>query len=355
MAVEFWTNARGVERTAVARARLLESDGWTGMGWVDSECLAPDPYVSLTAAALSTTKLRVATAVTNSATRHPAVAACLAASLQQQSDGRFLLGIGRGDSALAHLGLAPAPLRQFERYLERLRGYLAGEEVDFDLETDAVSGLKSSATLGMAGGPTTSRLRWVRGRRVCIDVAASGPKVIAIAARRADAITFALGVDRDRLTWAIDLGRSECTAVGRDPETLGFGTYVPMLVDDDRSAARRLISGGVGSYARFSVMHGKVAAPIAASQQGSLEQVHQAYDMNAHFGHGSPQSEQLTDEVIDSFAIAGPASYCRDRVHELISLGLTRLFILGPGGGLPEEDFRRWYRRISDDVLPHFA
>ena len=62
-------------------------------------------------------------------------------------------------------------------------------------------GLRSSASLGMRGGPTVSRLRWLRDGqpKVPVDVAASGPRVIEVAARLADAVTFAVGADPDRL------------------------------------------------------------------------------------------------------------------------------------------------------------
>ncbi|MDA8043967.1 MAG: LLM class flavin-dependent oxidoreductase, partial [Actinomycetota bacterium] len=299
MTPEFWSTARGVEATPAERARRLEADGWFGLGHVDSECLAQDPYVALTTAALATSRLRLATSVTNSATRHPAVAAACAASVQMHSGGRFVLGIGRGDSALAHLGLAPAPVKQFDHYLERLQGFLDGAEVPFDLDSDAVSGLRSSSTLGMAGGPTGARLKWIQGPKVPVDVAASGPKVITVAAHRADAVTFALGIDRDRLKWAVALARSERTVSPRAAQDLQMGTYVPMYVDNDRSVARQMISGAVGSYARFSVMHGSVAAPIEEGKRRALEKVHSAYDMNAHFTQGSPQAQELTDDLID--------------------------------------------------------
>src|SRR5690606_25245995 len=133
--------------------------------------------------------------------------------------------------------------------------------------------LRSSDTLGMSGGPTASRLKWLRDAnpKVPVDVAASGPKVIEIAARVADAVTFAVGVDPDRLGWAIDTARAARTAAGLDPAAFGLGTYVPMFVHDDRDVAREMLRGSIGSYARFSVMHGTVAGPVAESQRDSLE------------------------------------------------------------------------------------
>jgi 5,10-methylenetetrahydromethanopterin reductase len=353
-AVEVWTPGIGVPGFAAERARRVEAEGWTGMGIVDSQCLSGDPYIAAALAGAATTTLKLATAVTNTATRHPSVAATAAASVQAETGGRFVLGIGRGDSALAYIGLAPAPPQQFERHLERLQGYLSRQEVPFDLATDAVNGLRSSETLHMDSEPTVSRLRWLRDDqpKVPIDVAASGPKVIEIAARHADAITFAVGVDPNRLGWALEHASNARAAAGRDPGALGFGSYVPLFVHEDRATARHMISGSVGSFARFSVMHGSVAGPVAESQRASLTAVHRAYDMTAHFTHGSPQSKELTDEVIDAFGIAGPASYCVERLLQLRAMGLTRFYLTGPGRGADREATEASHRRIVDAVLP---
>lgn len=352
--VEVWTPGGGVPGRTAERARRTQDEGWTGMGVVDSQCLSGDPFVALALAGAATTTLRLATAVTNSVTRHPAVTATAAASLQAETGGRFVLGIGRGDSALAHLGLAPAPPAQFEHHLERLQGYLRRDDVAFDLPTDAVNGLRSSDTLHMEGEPTTSRLRWLRddARKVPVDVAATGPRVIEIAGRHADAVTFAVGVDRDRLGWAIGLARAARADAGGDPDTLGLGAYVPLFVHDDRATARHMISGSVGSFARFSVMHGSVAGPVAESQRATLTAVHRSYDMTGHFTHGSPQSQALTDEVIDAFGVAGPASYCLDRLLELHELGLRRFYLTGPGRGADREETAASHLRIVGEVLP---
>jgi alkanesulfonate monooxygenase SsuD/methylene tetrahydromethanopterin reductase-like flavin-dependent oxidoreductase (luciferase family) len=122
------------------------------------------------------------------------------------------------------------------------------------------------------------------------------------------------------------VGLAARRAAGLDPDGLQLGTYLPIFVRDDRRIAREMV-GGRGSYARSSVMHGKVAGPVSESQLAPLEAVHAAYDMNAHFTHGSPQSKQLTDEVIDAFGIAGPPSYCLERVEQLKEMGVTRFFL----------------------------
>ncbi len=98
---------------------------------VDSQNLAGDTYVALTACALATSTLKLATGVTNPFTRHPAATAAAIASVDAESGGRTVLGIGRGDSALAHLGRAPASVGYFEKYLRTVVAYLRGDELPF--------------------------------------------------------------------------------------------------------------------------------------------------------------------------------------------------------------------------------
>lgn len=356
-AVEFWTSGVGLPRSTVRQARRAEDEGWDGIGLVDSQNLAADPFIELAMAAAATERLQLATAVTNPVTRHPAAMATAIATVQAESDGRAVLGIGRGDSALAHIGLAPAPVAVFDRYLARLQGYLRGEEVPFDVETDGAAGVRSSDTLGMAGGPSTSRLRWMRTEqpKVPVDVAATGPKVLAAAGRHAERVTFAVGVAPTRIRWAMDTvaaGRADAGHGGGNAAPVSFGAYVPVLVHPDRAAARALISGAVGSYARFSVMHGTVAGPVEEGQRATLEAVHEAYDMGAHFTQGSPQSKRLDASVIDDFGIAGPAAYCAERMIELVAMGVRRIFVMGAGLGLDPAEAASSRQRLVDDVMP---
>jgi len=349
---QVWTASAGFPGFTARMARRAEDEGWDGLGLVDSQNLAGDPFVELGIAATHTERLLLATAVTNPRTRHPAALATAIATVHGESRGRAVLGIGRGDSALAHIGLAPVRISAFADYVTRLQCYLAGDDVEFDA-ADARAG--ASSELAMASGPSASRLRWITALgldKVPVDVAASGPRVIALAARLADRITFAVGADVERLTWAIDVARATRRDAGLAADPIGLGAYVPVFVHDDRDVARASIRGGVGSYARFSVMHGQVSGPADAATTEVLESVHAAYDMDHHFMDGSPQSQQLTDDVIDRFGVAGPASYCTERLLALFDLGIDKLFVLGGGINLPRDVARGSHTAFVERVLP---
>lgn len=177
------------KRTA-ALAGLAEQMGFASLRFPDSQNLAPEVWGQLMLAAAATTRIQLGPGVTNSVTRDAAVTACAALSLQVESDGRAVLGIGRGDSSVQRIGRGLDSVARFERYLQMVRTYLSGAAVERD---------------GFA-----SRLEWlpqVAVPTVPIEVAATGPRVIEVAARQADRICFAVGADPQHLAAALARAR----------------------------------------------------------------------------------------------------------------------------------------------------
>ena len=325
--VEVWTHGTASQRGIRRFAAELEVNGWDGLSVVDSQNLSGDPYVALTMAALDTEKIRLGTAVTNSVTRMSAVTATAIASVDRISDGRALLGIGRGDSALSHLGLAPARLSQFENYLIQRQKYLRGEAVKFDEIKIPTTMAPSLLDLELADKPTESRIGWLGGRnKVPLEVAASGPKVIEIAALNSDRVMFTLGADVSRIAWGIELAKKARRRAGLDPDGIKFGSYVNCVCCSDTELARDLVRGGLATFARFSIMHGKAIGPISIEAETALKSLHKTYDMRKHTEDDSRQASSMSAEFIEQFAIAGPPEYCIGRLRVLIDLGLDKCF-----------------------------
>ena len=354
--VQWWTVRLVVPGVTSRWARRAEEEGWDGIAFGDSQNIAADSYVELALAAAATTRVQLGTAVTNPVTRHPAITAGAIASIHGESGGRAVLGIGRGDSALAHLGLSPAPVPVFARYLDRVQGYLRGEDVPFDVAGDGGGEVRSADALGMGGGPAASRFAWLPPTlgKVPVDVYCSGPRMIELAATRADRVTLAVGADPERVGWALGVARAARAAAGgpTGADVDDVGVFLPILVHPDRATARSLIAGGVASVARFSVMHGTVTGPADDGRRRELEAVHAAYDMTHHYEAGSAQAHAVSDDVIDGFGVAGPASYCIERLMALVEMGVRRIVVqAGVAGGDPAE-MQAARRRLVDEVLP---
>ena len=332
--MQLWTIGIPEVGTAAAQARRAEEAGWDGLAVTDSQNLVGDPYVFVALAAQAVPRLRFATAVTNAATRHPAALATVAATVQEETGGRFVLGIGRGDTALFHLGRPPMPVAAFTHRVTDLQTYLSRGTVDCN------------------GHP--SRLRWLdraRQPKVALDVAASGPKIIAFAARVAEQVTFAVGADAERTAWALDLARAAAHDEGR-PEP-SFGAYLTVGCHPDRAVARDLIRGGVAAFAHFSAMPGSTGAGLADADREVVAEVGRRYDSNLHLVNTAPQTEALAPDFIDRFAVVGDADECVERVAALAALGLERVVLTGPSFGADPEAAKLAHRLMRTEVLPN--
>jgi 5,10-methylenetetrahydromethanopterin reductase len=347
VAVEIWTT--GIAHVAVApRAAVrAEAAGWDGMVVVDSQNLSGDPFVALALAARETSTLRLGTGVTNPATRHPAAAAAAIASVHVASGGRATLGVGRGDSALAHLGVAPSSVDELERFVRLTRAYLRGEAVPFeDLVPYERAGARPVDVLGLAERPRDSRLHWLPADLdpVAVDVVATGPRVLRLAGAAADRTLLAVGADPERVSWA--------AGVTREAGATRVGAFVNVVAHPDATTAHALARGGITTFARFSAMDGTVRSPIDPDSERVLHDVHDAYDMRAHTRGGSPQATRLTEPFVDRFGIVGPPEHCVHRLRELADLGIDRFIVVGPSIDADRAEATIAMRTFAEEVLP---
>jgi 5,10-methylenetetrahydromethanopterin reductase len=330
--IEFW-KAGGSETTAsMDAARSVEAEGWDGQMFMDSQSLCADPYVRMGVWAAATERLRLSTGVTNPLTRHPAVTAAAAATLQSLSGGRAVLGIGRGDSALAYLGHAPAGLALFRRTLSDLQTLLSGGEVAFGAHDFGASSLD---TLSLGDRPTACRLKWLPAGmpKVPLDVAATGPKVIEMCAPIAERVTFSVGAIPERMSWALGLARAARRKQGLAEDGSSYGAQIIVVCHPDREAVRAAATSMVAPLARFQVIQGDAAGPQSDNDQENFAAIRTGYDMTQHgsLSHDKIKGTTLTWDFVQRFAIVGPPDHCVQRLLQLARLGIERFVVVGPG------------------------
>ena len=110
--------------------KTAEEAGYARAWVVDSQMLWEDVWVYMTHALGATERIQVGVAVSNPLTRHYTVTASAAATLAQLHPGRVVLGLGRGDSAVRTLGLAPMKLAEFRDTLRVVRRLCPGEAAE---------------------------------------------------------------------------------------------------------------------------------------------------------------------------------------------------------------------------------
>jgi 5,10-methylenetetrahydromethanopterin reductase len=263
------------------------------------------------------------------------VTASAALSLQAESDGRAVLAIGRGDSAVQRIGRGLDPVARFERYLGMVQAYLAGEAVDRD---------------GFA-----SRLEWlarVNVAKVPVEVAATGPRVIELAARHADRICLAVGADPAHLATALHRARDAARAAGRDPDALRYGAFVNCVIHDDVGVARNAVRGAVASFARFSSMRGSRLEALPPRLRAAAEYLRAHYDMRDHTRAGAAHTAGIGDDFVDWFAMAGPLERVLPRFRALASLGLDFVHVIPGSSDVPRDVAVGSLMALGGQLLP---
>jgi 5,10-methylenetetrahydromethanopterin reductase len=187
---------------------------------------------------------------------------------------------------------------------------------------------------------------------VPVDVAATGPRVIRIAAELADQVTLAVGADPARLQWGIDTARAARRVAGLDPDDLHLGAYINCVVEDDPAEAARLGEGGLTVFTRFSTMHGQPVGPTSETERQVMQDLIEAYDMTHHAQARSPQAGTLTTEFAREYGIFGPPAYCIERLTEVARMGITRMVIVGPSRDLDPARTDRAEQRFAEEVMP---
>jgi 5,10-methylenetetrahydromethanopterin reductase len=323
-------------------AAELEAMGFDAVLCPDTQCLSPDPYGQLSLAAARTARLRLGTGVTNPFTRDSSVTAGALATLQKESGGRALCGIGRGDSSAAHIGRRSATTAELRAYVSEVRAYLRGEEV--------------------VRGATRSRLRWLAPGElpaVPIDIACTGPATIRMAVDVADRVSFAVGSAPERIAWALATARERLAETGRDPRSVRLGAYVNLVCDPDERRAIALGRMIAGMVAHFAGMKDAPVEHLPPRLQAIAVAMKSRYDMARHAQDEGSHLALIDDEFVDWFSICGPPSKCRERLAALIGLGLDHVHLLGGSPvsaphGARQAAMVRQTQLFAEKVLPAF-
>jgi 5,10-methylenetetrahydromethanopterin reductase len=292
--------------------------------WVgDSHLIWREAYVNMAAMALSTTRVKLGTGVTNPLTRHPSVVASAYATLEEYAPGRTIVGIGLGDSSVETMGMKPAKLSYFEKTMAQMRQLLDGQEVQ--LETGKIHLLHPCKN------------------KVPIYVAASGPKMLELSGRIADGIIVLVGVADEYIAHAKERIAAGAKAAGRKVEDINLVLWVPCAVSDTAPA-----KDAVKAHVARVVAH-PLPYVLDPTEQKVLEEIRKTYDYYHHMDQQANHAEVIPDWLVDKFAIAGSVAECRAQIERIKKSGIQQIAIIpySPPGGSREETLRGFAKAMK--------
>jgi probable F420-dependent oxidoreductase len=310
---------------------VAEDVGFTSVWFGDSHLIWHEVGPYLAAAALGTRTMRVGPLVSNPVTRHPTVVASTLGTLAELFDGRAVLGIGRGDSAVRTLGLPPMKLAEFRDTLRLVRRLCRGE-------TAEVNG-------------TSIRFPWLH-HAVPVLLAAYGPRVLELAGAEADGLVLQLA-SPSVVAWAMGHVRAGATHAGRRLEAFEVVAGAPTYVSADREHALSRVRGFPATVSNHvkDVLRHHPASELPADLVEGMAQV-AGYDYHRHGQPDAPHTRAVTDDMAERLTLIGTAGQIRDKIARLAEAGVTHVCLYL---GIVEPEFHfSTLETYGREIIPHF-
>jgi 5,10-methylenetetrahydromethanopterin reductase len=312
-------------------ARLGEETGFDLIGIADTPGNALDPWVAMTLAAAATSRVALATCVTNLVTRHPSITASAAASVDAAAGGRTILGVGAGHSGVANVGGVPSRAADLREGLTFLKAALSG------------------APASWRGAQT--HLSWIK-RPVPVYAAASGPAALRAVGAAADGAFVNYGLGAQHVSRVRGLIAEGAAGARRPASEIDVWSIACLDVAERREDALEKLGNILGFVAAY------ILGPDPAGRGVPPDLVPAVHELRATYTTRQRDMDPaltrrlgLFDYLRARLAIAGTPDDCVAQVRAAEAAGVTQLMFTVSLAADPE----RAVELFGKAVLPRLA
>ncbi len=319
--------SRGDPGTAVKRtvgfARLADESGFDSV-WLNEDPDGWDAFAVLGALSRETQSIRLGTGVTNVFHRNPNLIAASVATVDQLSNGRAFLGLGRGQPEIyKHIFVIETDhhLQKMEDALHLLQQWWGPE--------------RTATGYGLGGS-------WQRFigpvRQPPVYLAAVGPKALQLAGRLADGVLFNELATPEFVRLAVDEASRAAIAANRDPQELRFFVNPATTVTDDPELVLESKKSFMGMVHALPGMERLLTTPDW-DVPAIISEVRQAMRTDEILARGGffaamrqggdlkRAREAIPLGLVAAASAIGPADYVRQRLRLYRDAGATDFFV----------------------------
>jgi len=290
---------------SVWTAEAYGSDAATILGWIAGQ----------------TTKIRIGSAIFQIPGRTAAMTAMTAATLDQLSDGRFILGLGTSGPQVSegwHGVRFGKQLARTREYVDVLRMALDRQRVEYHGE---------SIDLPLPDGPGKALKLTIAPvqEKIPIFIAAIGPKNTQLAAEIADGVIPTLfspehvKVIRDELQAGVDRAGN-----GKTIDDVEMAPTVQVYVGDDMTEARNLMRPFLGLYIGGMGSRDKNFYNQMVRRYGFDDAAQEVQDLYLE-GKKDEAMAAIPDDLIDTVSVCGPRDHVKERLRAYKDAGVGTL------------------------------
>lgn len=288
---------------------LAEDLGYES-AWV-AEGHGGDQFAVLSACAMRTAKIRLGTAISSVFVRTAPTLAMAAATVDDLSGGRFVLGLGSSHKVQVepeHGVTYEKPILRLRETVDIVRALLSDGEVSHDGETVRIERFDL----------------WFEPRRRDLPIYIAGlfPKMVETCGEIADGIILT----RSTLNTAAEVRTglaAGAARAGRDAAAIAVTSLLPVSVAETRAEALDSMRPGLAFYAGFFPRYNRL---IAAH---GFEDEARAIAAAWLRGDRAAAEAAVSDALVDAVTVSGTAGECRERLQAYRDSGLD-LPIISP-------------------------
>ena len=317
--------------------KRAEELGYARAWFYDTQMLNADVFVAMGAAAVQTSRIRLATGVLIPSNRIAPVAASALASLNALAPGRIDFGISTGFTARRTMGLGPVKLDDMVEYVRIVQRLLAGDTPEWTFEGKRRKIRFLSPEIGVVNVKDP----------IPLHVSALGPRGRRLTAELGAGWIYATGHMGTARTAIADM-LGAWRAAGVDPATRVATAFTGGCVLRDGEAfdgARaRAHAGPHATIALHNLVEiaefGDMGRPLPRELAPLLEryrQIYQAYEptdaryLSNHRGHlmflRPEEHEVCTADLIRTLTFTASRAELRERIRELRTAGYNHFSI----------------------------
>jgi alkanesulfonate monooxygenase SsuD/methylene tetrahydromethanopterin reductase-like flavin-dependent oxidoreductase (luciferase family) len=289
-------------------ARRAEEAGFESL-WTNED-IGFDSLAMLSAISQHTSRIQLGTAIVNVFSRSAMQIAMAAATLDELSGGRAILGLSVGHHPWNDLGHGiplDKPLARLREYVDFIRKALTGQP--FRHEGRIFTGVDSR----LAFDPVRPSIP--------IFVAGERPKIIALAGELADGLIINVVSPEYIAEFAVEQLRSSAATAGRDPGALEVTALVTCCVSDDRDVALSHARAMVAHRLRHSM---KMLDTQPMHRHDEIRRIHAFMQAGERQRAESAVSEGLARSIV----VAGPPEEIQAGIDRYFDAGCTRVIVV---------------------------
>lgn len=294
--------------TSYAEVAAVAEDSGFDAVW-KGESNSQDPLVALAAIATGTRTIKLGTAAYNIFGRSPVTLGIQAATLNDLSEGRLLLGLAPANHTIAawHGASFDRPVRRLREYSDVVRLVARGERVDYAGEMYTVPQFKLSWRPSHPEVPQY--------------FAAMGEQMAKLAGRHADGMMVNMATPA-KVREVFDRVRQAAVDAGRDPSSLEYIAKVRVCIHPEPEVARDRLRQVVAFYAIAEFYRDLLDQMGFAEQGARVREVYEADGFRA-------AQQAVPDELVDGLptVAARSSEEALERVQPYLDAGVTRLII----------------------------